>query len=62
MAAMQSWSLYHLDIKNAFLHSNLAEEVYMDQPLEFVAQGEFELVCRLCCSLFGLKCQYLPFS
>ena len=40
MAAMRSWPLYHLDIKNAFLHGDLADEVYMKQPPGFVAQGE----------------------
>ena len=55
MAAMQSWSLYQLDIKIAFLHGNLAEEVYMEQPPGFVAQGEFGLVCRLRHLLYGLK-------
>ncbi|RVW17593.1 Retrovirus-related Pol polyprotein from transposon RE1 [Vitis vinifera] len=32
MAAMCSWPLYQLDIKNVFLHGDLAEEVYMEQP------------------------------
>ena len=44
-----------MDIKNAFLHGDLAEEVYLEQPLGFVAQGEFGLVCRLRLSLYGLK-------
>ena len=40
MAVMYSWPLYQLDIKNVFLHGDLAEEVYMEQPPGFVAQGE----------------------
>ena len=55
MTAMCSWPLYQLDIKNAFLHGDLAEEVYMEQPPGFVAQGESGLVCRLRRSLYGLK-------
>ncbi|RVX20561.1 Retrovirus-related Pol polyprotein from transposon RE2 [Vitis vinifera] len=55
MAAMRSWPLYQLDIKNAFLHGDLAEEVYMEQPPGFVAQEESGLVCRLRRSLYGLK-------
>ncbi|RVW50044.1 Retrovirus-related Pol polyprotein from transposon RE2 [Vitis vinifera] len=55
MAAMRSWPLYQLDIKNVFLHGDLAEEVYMEQPPGFVAQGESGLVCRLRRSLYGLK-------
>ena len=55
IAAMRSWPLYHLDIKNAFLYGDLVEEVYMEQPLGFVTQGESCLVCRLRRSLYGLK-------
>ncbi|RVX22811.1 Retrovirus-related Pol polyprotein from transposon RE2 [Vitis vinifera] len=55
MAAMCSWPLYQLDIKNAFLHGDLAEEVYLEQPPGFVALGESGLVCRLRRSLYGLK-------
>ena len=53
--AMRSWPLYQLDIKNAFLHGDLAKEVYMKQPPEFVTQGESGLVCRLRCFLYVLK-------
>ena len=55
MAAMSSWPLYQLDIKNAFLHGDLIEEVYMEQPPGFVAQRESGLICKLRHSLYGLK-------
>ena len=55
MTAMQSWLLYQLNIKNVFLHGDMAKEVYMEQPPGFVAQGESGLVCKLCRSLYGLK-------
>ena len=40
MVVMRSWLLYQLDIKNAFLYGDLTDEVYMEQPLGFVTQGE----------------------
>lgn len=32
IAASQSWSLFLIDVKNAFLHSDLKEEVCMKLP------------------------------
>ena len=55
MAAMHSWPLFQLDIKNVFFHGDLIEEVYMKQPSGFVAQGESSLVYKLRRSLYGLK-------
>ena len=55
MAAMRSWPLFQLDIKNVFLHGDFADEVYIEQPPGFVAQGESGLVCKLGRSLYGLK-------
>jgi len=37
MTTLQQWPLYELDVKNAFLNSDFQEEIYMEQPLEFVA-------------------------
>ena len=53
--ATYHWDLHHLDIKNVFLRGDLQEEVYMEQPLGFVAPGGIGKVCRLRKSLYGLK-------
>ena len=44
-----------LDVKIVFLHGDLKEEIYMEQPKGFVASGQEPLVCRLRTSLYGLK-------
>ena len=55
LVATHNWDLHQLDIKNAFLHGDLPEEVFMKQPPRFVAQEEIGKVCRLQKSLYGLK-------
>ena len=55
ITVMRSWPIFQLDIKNVFLHGDLAEDVYMEQPPDFVAQGESGLVCKLRRFLYGLK-------
>jgi len=53
---LQRWSFYQLDVKNVFLKGDLEEEIYMEQPQGFVAQGESSgLICRLRKSLYSLK-------
>ena len=44
-----------MDVKLAYLHRVLEEGIYMEQPEGFVAQGDEDKVCRLVCSLYGLK-------
>ncbi len=55
MVATKGWSLHQMDVKNAFLHGDLQEEVYMEQPSSNVDQTHHNLVCRLKKALYGLK-------
>jgi hypothetical protein len=55
LAANLDWPLHQFDVKNAFLHSNLEEKVYMDLPPGYIASTETNVVCKLQRALYGLK-------
>jgi hypothetical protein len=54
-AANLGWNLFQMDVKNAFLHGDLQEEIYMHIPPGFsTVQTEGKLL-KLRRSLYGLK-------
>jgi hypothetical protein len=55
IAAINGWNVFQLDVKSAFLHGELTETVYVEQPLGYVMKGKEEQVYRLHKALYGLK-------
>ncbi|GJW51323.1 ribonuclease H-like domain, reverse transcriptase, RNA-dependent DNA polymerase [Tanacetum coccineum] len=55
IAANNKWEVHHLDVKSAFLHGELKEEVYVTQPEGFTKKGNDGKVYRLIKALYGLR-------
>jgi len=55
LVAHYDLELHQMDVKTAFLHGDLEENVYMAQPKGFVVEGKERMGCRLKKSIYGLK-------
>jgi hypothetical protein len=55
LVALLDLELEQLDVKTAFLHGYLDEEIYMEQPQGFVQNRIKKFFCRLNKSLYGLR-------
>ena len=55
LASSKGWEIHHLDVKTAFLHGELKEEVFVEQPEGFLAKGKETKVYKLKKALYGLK-------
>nr|GFA38834.1 retrovirus-related Pol polyprotein from transposon TNT 1-94 [Tanacetum cinerariifolium] len=55
IAANRKWEVRHLDVKSAFLHGELKEEVYVTQPEGFTKKGNDGKVYILIKALYGLR-------
>nr|GEW21301.1 retrovirus-related Pol polyprotein from transposon TNT 1-94 [Tanacetum cinerariifolium] len=54
-AASKNMTIYHMDVKTAFLNGELKEKVYVSQPEGFVDPDHSTHVYRLKKALYGLK-------
>ena len=55
IAALENLVIQVLDIKTAFLHGKLDEEIYMMRPEGFVIKGQESKVYKIEQALYGLK-------
>ena len=55
LAANYGWNLQQFDVKNAFLHGDLEEEIYREIPPGFGTNQAMNKVCKLRKALYGLK-------
>ena len=55
LAVNNGWKIHQMDVKTAYLHGELKEEIYMVQPEGTTCPGSKDKVCRLLKSLYGLK-------
>lgn len=55
LTLFRKWPLRQMDVSNAFLHNDLLEEVFMQQPEGFIQQRDEAKVCKLNKALYGLK-------
>ncbi|GJZ06149.1 retrovirus-related pol polyprotein from transposon RE1 [Tanacetum coccineum] len=55
LAVLHKWKLHQLDIKNAFLNSQLDETIFMEQPPGCLNYQYPDHVCKLSKALYGLK-------
>ena len=55
LAAQNCWTIFQLDVKSAFLHGELTEPVFIDQPPGYIQPGNEHKVYKLRKALYGLK-------
>ncbi|GKV46536.1 hypothetical protein SLEP1_g53512 [Rubroshorea leprosula] len=48
-------TIYHVDVKSAFLNGHLQEDIYVQQPEGFIISGHEDKVYKLKKALYGLK-------
>jgi len=54
-AVQRKMMIHQMDVVAAFLHGDLEEDIYMEQPEGYVVPEKEDMVCKLKKSLYGLK-------
>lgn len=54
VVASKKWLVFQLDVKSAFLHGELVEDVYIDQPSGY-HKSELDMMYQLWKAIYGLR-------
>ena len=55
LVASLNLEIEKMDVKTTFLHGDLEEDIYIEQPEGFKVNSKENFVCKLRKSLYGLK-------
>ena len=55
LIASMNLEFEQLNIKATFMHGDLDEEIFMEQPKGVKVKGNEDMICKLKKSLYGLK-------
>ncbi|GAA0150000.1 transmembrane signal receptor [Lithospermum erythrorhizon] len=55
VATQNGWNILQLEVKSSFLHRELVEDVYIEQPREYESKGNEHMIYKLHKALYGLK-------
>ena len=55
LVAVYDIQIHQMNVKTTFLNGELEEDIYMEQPKDFVVPDKENKVCELVKSLYGLK-------
>lgn len=53
--AQKGWTIYQLDVKSVFLHGELHETIFLEQPCGYLQKRNENMVYKLKNALYGLK-------
>lgn len=54
LAVQLKWEVFHLDVKSIFLNGEINEEVFIQQPEQYIIEGNESKVYKLKKALYGL--------
>jgi len=55
ITTLENWDIHSIDVKTAYLYSNLDKKIYMKQPENFRLPSKEKKVWQLYKVLYGLK-------